>query len=886
MKYLKLFESLNYYEKISCSDFYNKFFLPEEEVNVMTHPVIKIASAAGHFNYDSIENFSKIEVSKIDEALSYTPFEVKKLNIQGLHHVGPANINKERDNILHNGILQLTKSKLRPSKRDPYRNEWRDVVFFEIFKCTDDWFYIYQYGMGEQFYRCDQLDGLIKFLEEIVIPKRNESLDLGFLNVKPGDLGSKFRNDKSSYIKQKDIDKIKSILKPYGLKDSDYYNNDDDSSSLGFWMPYKDIKSTRKYIRIESFKDEWFLLTDYPHYYECDQIEGVISCLKTLLPIDYVTEEYYKEITREKYAEHLKSGNIFCCFTKNESKLIESVFDGLGRIEFTKINALLETSYDSFLISDKFNTKKGIELNKLIDIDYNEVIIHHSDGSIKKYQSSSGKDDVLLDELEDFCIMIESTGMWDKISKKTYINKIKDEWYLIEHGGLGKKFYLCDQIDSVIKFLKDIYGNWKKDMYVKTYENKKQEYYTSLSNREYFNLLRGDKIHCFTENEISKINDFVEVHSFPANIESSYGDFTIYDQFDLCESVGSDTIEVTYSNGKKKVFHAYYVEEESVHITDLPNFTLAILKTDEEMKTSKNSSMKQKAYINKIEDEWYIVELRDVASKIGETTKFYKCDQIEGLLELLKTFNKPLKESYHSKETFEDVKDAFEIRVVDRLELEYCEGNIYREKIKKFGIYEYDITESISGNQRLDILVRINEDYDITISFHYYIDDVFRKSIQKYGYDIINFESPLRDDFYIIQIEKISSLNESFHKEGYYEEIDDVEYDEMLWMNDSDPDEDGQQDDYYKSEKPNIEDFTQKEIEILSRGKKYEIYGPGSDFPSWGIPQKSIIVDDIIIITKLKDEWFLVRDTNNWMFKCDQIDGVLSCLEKLDEYYD
>ena len=83
-----------------------------------------------------------------------------------------------------------------------------------------------------------------------------------------------------------------------------------------------------------------------------------------------------------------------------------------------------------------------------------------------------------------------------------------------------------------------------------------------------------------------------------------------------------------------------------------------------------------------------------------------------------------------------------------------------------------------------------------------------------------------------------SFLNESFHKEGYYEEIDDLEYDEMLWMNDSEPDEDGQQDEYYKTEKPNVEDFTQREIEILSRGKKYEIYGPGSDFPSWEFLRK------------------------------------------------
>ena len=53
------------------------------------------------------------------------------------------------------------------------------------------------------------------------------------------------------------------------------------------------------------------------------------------------------------------------------------------------------------------------------------------------------------------------------------------------------------------------------------------------------------------------------------------------------------------------------------------------------------------------------------------------------------------------------------------------------------------------------------------------------------------------------------------------------------------------------------------------------------------IPYDSLIIDDNICITKLEDEWFLVRDlTNNWCFECDQIDGLLSCLDKIEEYYD
>lgn len=105
--------------------------------------------------------------------------------------------------------------------------------------------------------------------------KFNESSGEGFTQKRTSSL----TYDKSVEFNQMDLDKVKNLLSPWGVN-----INWSSSHCINFWIPYKDVKSTRKYIKIEAYQDEWFLLRDYPFYYECDQIDGVINCLKTLLP--------------------------------------------------------------------------------------------------------------------------------------------------------------------------------------------------------------------------------------------------------------------------------------------------------------------------------------------------------------------------------------------------------------------------------------------------------------------------------------------------------------------------------------------------------------------------------------------------------------------------
>lgn len=129
----------------------------------------------------------------------------------------------------------------------------------------------------------------------------NESHSNDFEQIKPQNLGLEFRYGNEAHFNENDIRKIRSFLfskwdirsfcvRYSNATDFDYYwkdsklDEDQKVIDISFWMPYKDIVSTKKYIKISSYKDEWFLLTDHPYYYKCDQIDGVIECLKTLLP--------------------------------------------------------------------------------------------------------------------------------------------------------------------------------------------------------------------------------------------------------------------------------------------------------------------------------------------------------------------------------------------------------------------------------------------------------------------------------------------------------------------------------------------------------------------------------------------------------------------------
>lgn len=112
--------------------------------------------------------------------------------------------------------------------------------------------------------------------------KFNESKgNSGFKEISPRErnFAGKFTIEKETTFNKNDIQTIRSFLtSKWDIRDFEVSVDE-----ISFWMPYK-IGSTKKHIRISSYNDEWFLIANHPFFYECDQIDGVIECLKTLLP--------------------------------------------------------------------------------------------------------------------------------------------------------------------------------------------------------------------------------------------------------------------------------------------------------------------------------------------------------------------------------------------------------------------------------------------------------------------------------------------------------------------------------------------------------------------------------------------------------------------------
>jgi hypothetical protein len=149
---------------------------------------------------------------------------------------------------------------------------------------------------------------------------------------------------------------------------------------------------------------------------------------------------------------------------------------------------------------------------------------------------------------------------------------------------------------------------------------------------------------------------------------------------------------------------------------------------------------------------------------------------------------------------------------------------------------------------------------------------------------------------------KYIKLFEDYH--NTYHEITLDEYNLLLWG-----EETGDEDEDTEIAKETIEkkweDFTDREIENINKvgfhfiKNTTEYIKPKLDykfFPNLRLKNPTTYVSNLIIF-KLKDEWYIVfrldydSKENHWkksMYKCDQFDGLIDCLEMIkqqDEFY-
>lgn len=117
-------------------------------------------------------------------------------------------------------------------------------------------------------------------------------------------------------------------------------------------------------------------------------------------------------------------------------------------------------SNDIYPVDTYYKVIDGYEVKKIM-FDKKEYFNDKEVDTIKKYLNGNQIElEYNLKRLiKDIVIKITNNHNSDHYSPiRLYIDKIVDEWYVIEEYKMGDtqpKFYLCDQFDGLIKFLKD-----------------------------------------------------------------------------------------------------------------------------------------------------------------------------------------------------------------------------------------------------------------------------------------------------------------------------------------------------------------------------------------------------------------------------------------------
>lgn len=163
--------------------------------------------------------------------------------------------------------------------------------------------------------------------------------------------------------------------------------------------------------------------------------------------------------------------------------------------------------------------------------------------------------------------------------------------------------------------------------YIKLFEN--YNYYFSINQNEFDNLLVSPDLYCFTKNDKETIIKHLKKYQYSvewcdAEIfsnkekydQNAY--FLISDKWDLDKSLHFNQVKIHKSNDKIQVINPedFYTKYES-GIVKIVDFS---------MKVRFSETVDNVLYINKVFDEWFLV---------CDQYETYKCDQLDGLLKFI-----------------------------------------------------------------------------------------------------------------------------------------------------------------------------------------------------------------------------------------------------------
>lgn len=114
----------------------------------------------------------------------------------------------------------------------------------------------------------------------------------------------------------------------------------------------------------------------------------------------------------------------------------EGLLELLGYNYIKESNKYLQNDYYKEITQEEYNSYENIERFNPIETDRIKKVI---------------KENPNLKEIDSLAIFTIVSGF-----NQYYLYKIPDEWYLISaYETQGDKFYKCDQIEGVLKFIKD-----------------------------------------------------------------------------------------------------------------------------------------------------------------------------------------------------------------------------------------------------------------------------------------------------------------------------------------------------------------------------------------------------------------------------------------------
>jgi hypothetical protein len=165
--------------------------------------------------------------------------------------------------------------------------------YYKVYQGSDDWFYVSKkvqdimsgpYNDSYNYYKCDQIDGLLKFIEDRIGFKTNES-------IQENDLWTEIEYDEYSTITQPNINFNKNYFDIISKRlIGDWYcdikktDRGDELNSTGINFLHCASPSNVIDIDIWQDEDEWFFIeltddTDNQLYYKCDSFNGLLNWL-------------------------------------------------------------------------------------------------------------------------------------------------------------------------------------------------------------------------------------------------------------------------------------------------------------------------------------------------------------------------------------------------------------------------------------------------------------------------------------------------------------------------------------------------------------------------------------------------------------------------------